>query len=397
MAGSDKSISLSLKGGGTCFAFDDPRLKDVHWVEAVLPFAEASKLEKGNANIRPPAMKRPFKAMEDTLQKHPEHFHVLNRGIFYVCGSAKYDGKSTIKIEPKRGRGEPWGIGDGGHTFDVVCKWVGLEEQLAKDAASTRAEPFVRVTFASWEDPSLSVSTVVEARNTSLQVQSYSIEDYKGSFDPIKEALKAAKFDPGLVAYRENMAKPWHITEVIQRLACFLVEEWRTKHPTSMYTSKNRAVKLYLSGEKQAEFESLFPLIKDIITLPDRIASMISVGDLVNVRKLESIPKANSAIAKRYSRESYTRPGTNFQQKHKIDVAATLPMASAFRELLVKDKNGNYKWTVPLDKALKDCLPDMFDILLEQGKKAPVPSALGYDAAYWAGCQNVTVRYLKTA
>jgi hypothetical protein len=393
MAVVDKSISLSLKGGGTCFAFEDPLLKNLTWVEAVLPFSECSKLERGNANVRPPAMKRPFKAMEYTVENHPEQFHVLNRGIFYVCGGVKYDGKEKITVQPKRGRGEPWGIGDGGHTFDVVCKEVQRAKELAQEI--NWKEPYVRVTFASWDDPKLPVSRVVEARNTSLQVQAYSIEDYKGSFDSIKEALEAAKFDKGLVAYRENVAKPWHITEIIQRMGCCLPERWRNKHPTSFVTSKNRAVKEYLNAESHSEFERLFPVIKDIITLPERLASMISAGDLVNVRKLESVPSTTNPVAKRMRRESWSRPGTNFSVKHKIDVAALLPMASAFRELLVKDKNGNYKWGMPLDKAVKDCLPDMYEKLVEQAKRAPVPSALGYDPAYWAGCQNVTVRYLK--
>ncbi len=395
MAEREVQLKLTLKGGGTCEVFQDQRLPGTTTLHAYLPFSEAAKLERGNANVRPPAEKHPFKAMEETLQKHPEHFHILNRGIFYICNEAKYDAKTgTITIWPKKKRGQRWGIGDGGHTFDVVHNEVKRAEELIKN--KEWKEPYVHVEFMFWDDEKVDLdpATVVQARNTSLQVQGYSMIYYQGGFDPLIKALDAANFPPGLVAFRENEAKSWNVKEIIQRMCCVLLDVWENKVPTSMYTSQNRAVKMYLDPAYKKNFEELYPLIADIITLPERISSLISTGDLVNVRRIESLPKKESAIAKRYTK-MVKRPGTDFEQRHRIDGAALLPAATAFRELLRRKKSGEVEWAVPLSKAVPACVPGIFEALCEQGKRAPVPSALGYDTAYWTSCQNVVIKYLS--
>lgn len=392
MAEKSDQIKLTLKGGGNCHVFEDPK-QGVTVLHAYLPFSEITKLERGNANVRPPAEKHPFKAMEETLQKKPEDFHILNRGIFYICHEARYDGKDTITVWPKKKRGQRWGIGDGGHTFDVIGREVKRRSELVTDLKGT-AEPYAHVEFMFWdENVDLDPAVVVRARNTSLQVQTHSMIYYQGGFDPLIRALEKDGFEAGHVAFRENEPKAWNVKEIIQRLACFLLDEWENKIPTSMYTSQNRAMALYLNKEKSKQFEELYPLISDIITLPERIASLIGKGDIVNARRLETIPKKESAIAKK--RRLYTRPGTKFEMPYKIDGAALLPAATAFRELLKRKKSGEVEWAVPLSKAVPACLPGIFEVLCEQGKRAPVPSALGYDTAYWAGCQNVVIKYLS--
>jgi hypothetical protein len=393
MAEKETQLKLTLKAGGSCAVFEDPYYKGLKVIQAYLPFSEASKLERGNANVRPPAEKHPFKAMEETLQTKPQDFHILNRGIFYICQDAKYDGKDAITIWPKKKRGQRWGIGDGGHTFDVICREVKRRAALVAELKGA-PEPFVKVEFMYWDDTvDLDPAVAVRARNTSLQVQTHSMIYYQGGFDPIIKALKDGGLDPNLVAFRENEAKPWNVKPIIQTTACFLLDEWENKFPTSMYTSQNRAISLYMNPDKRPKFEDLFPVLVDIITLPDRIASLISKGDIVNPRRLETLPKKESAIAK--PRRAFTKPGTKFETRHKIDYAALLPAATAFRELLRKKKSGEVEWAVPLSKAVPACLPGIFETLCEQGKRAPVPSALGYDTAYWAGCQNVVIKYLS--
>jgi hypothetical protein len=392
MAEKQAELKLSLKAGGSCAVFDDPYYKGLKVIQAYLPFSEASKLERGNANVRPPAEKHPFKAMEETLQTKPMDFHILNRGIFYICDDARTSG-DTITIHPKKKRGQRWGIGDGGHTFDVICREVERRKNLVAELKGA-PEPFVKVEFMYWDDSvDLDPAVAVRARNTSLQVQTHSMIYYQGGFDPIIKALEKGGMDPNLFAFRENEAKPWNVKPAIQILACFLIDEWENKFPTSMYTSQNRAISLYLNPEKKAAFEELYLVLVDIITLPDRISALISKGDLVNVRMLEKLPKRESAIAK--PRRAFTRPGTKFESRHRIDMAALLPAATAFRELLRRKKTGEVDWSIPLSKAVPACLPGIFEVLCEQGKRAPVPSALGYDTAYWAGCQNVVIKYLS--
>ena len=48
----------------------------LYHLEAYLPFTEAVKLEKGNANVRPPSeRKKPFEDMVATVENDPASFH----------------------------------------------------------------------------------------------------------------------------------------------------------------------------------------------------------------------------------------------------------------------------------------------------------------------------------
>ena len=69
--------------------------------------------------------------------------------------------------------------------------------------------PFVRVHFLVSKDQE-NIESVVEALNTSLQVQQYTLDEYQNKFMSLKTALEEGGFDPALVAFRENEDKEWH-------------------------------------------------------------------------------------------------------------------------------------------------------------------------------------------
>src|SRR6185503_5684684 len=107
----------------------DPADSSIYHFETYLPFTEAAKLDRGNANVRPAKANHPFQAMVDTVETSPELFHIKNRGITYICTKFSYDNQSkTLVVEvpniPKsklRDEGaQRFGIADGGHTFKVI-------------------------------------------------------------------------------------------------------------------------------------------------------------------------------------------------------------------------------------------------------------------------------------
>ena len=69
-----------------CKRLKDPQKEGTLFhLEAWLPFSEAVKLERGNANVRPPSeTKKPFRDMMITVEKDPGSFHLKNRGIIYI-------------------------------------------------------------------------------------------------------------------------------------------------------------------------------------------------------------------------------------------------------------------------------------------------------------------------
>ena len=260
----------------------DPTTPEIFHFEAYLRFDEASKLERGNANVRPPKVNHPYREMLDTVQNNPKSFHLCNRGITYICRSFKYSNESkTLEIEipkltkaaEKEDDAPRFGIADGGHTFKVI------QDTMSDSDTEERDEdwelPFVRVHFLASKSETDSLEDIVEALNTSIQVKRFTLEEYRGKFDPLKNALEAAKFDVSQISFAENDDKPWNVLEIIQRLACFLKDRWKITPPSSMYRSKDKALQIYI-GDTKGEFAQLYGVAKDVITLPEFIQATLS-------------------------------------------------------------------------------------------------------------------------
>ena len=239
--------------------------------------------------------------------------------------------------------------------------------------------------FMSGERCQVVVEEIVEALNTSSQVQAYTLDEYQGEFDELKAALKESGFDPSLIAFRENENKDWHVVEIIQRLACFLKDRWIEVHPTNMYKSKTKALALYINGQTREEFRRLYGIIKDVITLPEYIQSQLSQGGVIEGVKLGRVRGV------KMPKKPETRPGTKYPAKHVMDMAILLPMAAAFRELLVL-RGTRYEWQASPYEVFPPCADQLYRILLNRVSKAKIVSYLGTDAEYWGACAQIVLR-----
>jgi hypothetical protein len=366
----------------------DPSNVSIFHFETYLPFTEAVKLERGNANVRPPKENHPFKEMMESVDSTPQNFHLKNRGITYICEKFQYDNQQrkltiTIPNVPKSKLDEEtsprFGIADGGHTFKVIEDVVAnIENYKAEEDWS---EPFVRVHFLASETE-LDMDDVVEALNTSVQVKRFTLEEYRGKFDELKDALTETRFDVSQIAFRENEdSKPWQVTEIIQRLACFLKDRWKIIPPSSMYRSKDKALQLFIN-DNEGEFKKLFPVIKDVITFPEFIQSALS--DNIEGRKLGKV-KGVKKQTKQYRRE-----GTEYLAMYRMDGAIVLPMAAAFRTLLVA-KGAGYQWKVNPYDTFRACADDLYEVLLGRIRRVKSAGQLAADQEYWMGCEKVVM------
>ena len=67
-----KVVELSLIDNDHCKRLKDPSSSGRFHLETWLPFSEAAKLDKGNANVRPASeRKKPFKDMVETVENDP--------------------------------------------------------------------------------------------------------------------------------------------------------------------------------------------------------------------------------------------------------------------------------------------------------------------------------------
>ena len=374
-------------------------LANLFHLEAFLPFSEAVKLEKGNANVRPPSeKKKPFQDMLTTVEDDPASFHKKNRGITYLCEKFEFDNAKKrllvsvpIMDETSNSNGSEsdedellFGIADGGHTFEVIRQTMDRINELKEREGWI--EPFVRVHFLAGESVfSTEVEEIVEALNTSSQVQQYTMDEYQSKFDELKKALSDAGFDTNLIAFRENEEKEWDIREIIQRMACFLKDRWKFTQPTSMYRSKGKALDLFTNDITQPEFEKLYGVIRDIITLPEFVQSQFSRGSATQGKRFGGLRAVKTL------KKPHTRPGTSYTTDHLMDLGASLPIAAAFRELL--ELNGDrYVWKVRPEVVFGKCGDELYKVLASKSRTAKSVNSLGSDTELWTQAVNIILR-----
>lgn len=382
--------------------------RSVQHTETFVSFAEAAKLPFGNANVRAAShAKKPWKAMLATVYGSPQHFHLLNRGVIFRAKKLLHDPKTkTLKVympEDLEG-GTRYGVVDGGHTLDVVKYVMENRADVAVEQARQRGEdvepvdgklavvpsfvePYVRMRFVVGEELTSDMDTIVESLNTSTQVQQFTLDEYHGAFDDLKAALRAADFDVSKVAFRENDSGDWDVREIIQRLTIFLKERWATEPPVSAYKNRTRTIKLFTDEATHGEYAKLYPhVLVDCLTMPEAIASELSLGEGVSRRKLGQLPGSRT-LAK-----PTMRAGTTFTTAHQFDNAVTLPLAAAFRELLEVGPDGAYRWSMRPDVVLREAAQDLYDLYSKRARAVKTGNALGSDVEYWTAATSVVLR-----
>jgi AIPR protein len=389
-----RTIELLPRDNDHCKRLKDPASVSQYHLEAYLPFTEAVKLDKGNANVRPPSeRKKPFEDMVKTVEIDPASFHRKNRGITYLCDKFEYDNSkrrllvSVPVITSENGHVDDdevrFGIADGGHTFEVIRQTIDRINELRE--IENWSEPFVRIHFLAGEGVAGELDEIVEALNTSSQVQQYTLDEYQNKFDDLKIALSKSGFDVNQVAFRENEDKEWDIREVVQRMACFLKDRWKFVQPTSMYKSKGKALDLFTNDTTRPEFEKLYGVARDIITLPEFVQSEFSRGDTIKGKRFGRLR------AVKLLKKPWTRPGTSYQTDHKMDLAASLPIAAAFRELL-ELKGDRYQWKVNPDEVFRRSAEELYKVLANKSRTANSVNSLGSDGELWTQAVHIILR-----
>jgi hypothetical protein len=385
-----KSVELTTRDE-SCKRIKDPIESDAYHLEAFLPFTEAVKLHPGNANVRPPSThNRAWADMVETVEESPETFHIKNRGITYFCERFQLDqAKKRITVtlpdtdDDDEEDDRKYGIADGGHTFAIIKATVARMHELG--GRDGWREPFVRVHFVV-RGPSFGATDeeIVYALNTSAQVQEHTMAEFTGQYEELKQALESGGFDTSLIAFRENELRDWKIQEIIQRLACFL-ERWQTTQPASMYKSKGKALALYRNEESRVQFQRLYDVIVDVITLPEFIQSQFSTAGLVQLRSFSKLRVVTTL------NRPWTRPGTPWETNHRMDLAASLPIAAAFRELLVLDGE-RYAWRVDPKEVFRNCAEKLYEVLNRNCGKIRTSSQLGSNMDYWSSLVPIVMR-----
>lgn len=394
------SITLRVSDSDHCKRIKDPFDSNLHHLETLLPFSEVNKLVSGNANVRAPKeSSKPFKSMIDTVEKNPRSFHIKNRGITFICEgfdiSQTPAGVRNLNIILEKDGDEDYidadisearkvGIADGGHTFAVIDNTMRRIDTLKE--IEDWAEPFVRVRFITTKGTYVVPEEMVEALNTSTQVKEHTMDEYRNEFQPLKDILTGSDFDIKHISFRENDTGSWDIRDILQRLGCFLKDK-QSLGP-QLYKSKQKALKLYIDPKTREDFLALSDVMLDVAFLPEYIEAQFSSKE-----NLKNRNRFGGLRVVKPLNEDHTYPGINLKTRHRLDLAATLPLAGAFRELLQTDpKTGKQFWIVDWKEAFKRTADELYRALTNNLATVNPIANLGSDTAYWTTASNVILR-----
>ncbi len=345
-----------------------------------------------------------------SLHNDKKNFHVLNRGILLSARNISYDNKEKV-ADIEFSDTQLHGIVDGGHTYRQILKY---KEDINKKDVNVDLEKYVQVevitSFSSIEE-------LAEARNNSVAVDDKSIEELRGTFDPIKQIIENQKIQGdkyiNRVSFRQNefwgdsnVTNIIDVRELIAMINMFnplLYDPMKTPHPIQSYTGKaaslNKFLKLAPLGAKEEDPEyrkaiilRMDRIIPDIFLLWDKIETQFTMVSKDLNRRYGSKPYSN------YNKDSIKKVSlfSNAEMDYTIPKGIMYPVLGAFRAL-VCEKDGKYAWAVsPFDVWNEKREQIVTSVLESSAQFGNSPDKLGKSTLLWDSLFNTILIYRLT-
>jgi hypothetical protein len=329
-----------------------------------------------------------MKKIRHTLLTNPERFGGVNRGGLAIVQNASYDPEKEVftchltdwqKGEANGDVVRPMhGLADGGTTDLVVyeLQQEGCVEELSK--ANLHLEVMV---FADADDKEAVyefVAEICEARNTSRQVKGWSMSNWRGAWDWLKQALDATF--PGKIAYEEYASGEVTVMDVLAVLNLFRSYYNGKKAPTVSYSSKGRMQSLF--EDSCDSFKALKDVAVQILELHDYVYSTFNTVYAGDSKR--SFRRYVDAVRGTKLFREYNPPKPLVFSSHsaelEVDKGLLFPVLAAFRALLDFDGD-TVKWFIE-PKAFWDAHgPEMMEQLVDaMGQHQKNPQSVGKDA-----------------
>lgn len=331
------------------------------------------------------------RSIETTLLESPEDFFLANRGATILAEELRYDPEKGV-VELSMTDPLLQGVADGATTDAVLAK-VQRDIQAGTAKRETDGEAVsldnlrrgrihleVIVGLSSKER----IDSMVLGRNTSRQVKPWSMSDFRGTFDWIREILEAPTSQfAGKIGYEENAGKQITVLDVLSLLTLFHREyDEKRKAPTVAYSSKGRMDARLNDPELQLGYKALAPLMGDILDLHDSVY----VG-FVNAYKEARNGKARLGKREGVEKKGHYLPFTGALAHYVIPSGLTFPLLASLRALVGYDKTDKAYWKADPARFFEKYGGELVATLIEHlemfggnpntaGKKKPVYTAL---------------------
>ena len=335
-------------------------------------------------------------AIETTITDDPELFHILNRGCLILAEKAWYDNKEKV-LHFVIGSEEEHGMVDGATTDRVLAT---LKNQISStdfeclkddEIPDCFKEAYVHLELIAGNIDNDTRIKIADARNTSLQVKEFSLEDLKHNFDWLKDVIEKSEIR-GRIRYRENEPAPVDVRTVLALLTLFH-PLWKKKNsdPVVAYTGKGVIIEMYKNSEWLDGYKELAPVVIDILKL----------YEYLHVKFQEQYMKAygsNSKLGRRKEvryietqKNAKVLPLTGDRTQYVVPDGWLYPLLGSFRVLLDSRKNSKVpsKWAVDpfgfFDDHGSQLIPTIVETSVELGSN---PNAVGKSKRVWEALRD---------
>jgi hypothetical protein len=328
-------------------------------------------------------------AIEETLKENPTWFHLLNRGLLILAESARYD-KASQTLHFVLGAPDEHGVADGAttdRTLAAIKASAGGEVDFdllkGEDIPEHLRDASVHIEIIAGEIGPMLVP-LASARNTSIQVKEFALENLGGGFDKLREVLDGTEFK-GRIRYRENDPEPVDVRTVLGLMTLFH-PKWNEerKEPVMAYTNKGTVLSMYQDDAWRPGYEKLRGVAGDILRLYDYIH--VHFSDAYEKSKQSEGQKAKFGARKEVrfnERRKYTLPLTQVKTSYFLPDGWLYPILGAFRMLLNFDGK-TAAWTVDPFGVFDEVGPSLTRAVTETSSTlANNPQAVGKNRTLW--------------
>lgn len=297
-----------------------------------------------------------------TLREEPEEMALRNRGLFVLAESVSYkDGRIQFTLSDAGMHG----VVDGSHTF--ACIREANETAVSEVEQVNLKKAFVRLHIVKGLKAN-QVLQIAAGMNTSKAVDDVSLLNLNGDFDLLRRSLRHTKAADS-IAYSQGDTAPVPVADVLGYLSALdPIRFTEQSHAFGLYNRKSLAVRNFVEDNEKhpEELAARMKLLPDILELVDEIRIQLPEAVKRNGMKM-GMMKFGGERSGSKSQKGTALPFTGKLTDYKIPQAWVLPVLSAFRANLIKDKFG-LGWRCNPKILLGSVVDDMAAILLSEYK-----------------------------
>ncbi len=313
------------------------------------------------------------KEIKRTLLDSPEEFHLINRGSTILAEDAVFrNGKMQLVITDA----ENQGLADGATTDAVIAAY---QKELTDDNHDgnnlaeklTQARLHLEIVIGLGNDRD-KIARIVGGRNTSRAVKSWSLADFKGEFEWIKEILENEdSVFSGRIGYEENASQKVDVLDILRLLTLFHSvydqkdEMGRRQAPCISYSGKGRLDSRMRDEDFQPGYKALAPILKDILWLHDTVYAEFEKAYIASCKGKAKLGK-RYGVSSRLNGQPYVLPLTGTQSNYEIPSGLIYPLLNSFRALIGYHRDGTAYWKYSPFKFWETHRAEMVAILMEQ-------------------------------